>query len=212
MASVTTFRNDDEAVAMANRTEYALGECDSGSVSRALALGNQLRTGLLHINDQTVADEPHVPFGGRGASGNARVSAALRTRRIHAVAVAYDQRQSCGVSVLTEFRFQRFAIIQLESRRLCRSINDFSLRASAAKRQPQVKSGSPGRRYRASSAGQLKGRPPTVAEVEDHTSPARSGWGQLLFVSKNGNVTKLLVDAGESDAVPFLQSAIFNPI
>jgi benzaldehyde dehydrogenase (NAD) len=26
--------------------------------------------GLLHINDQTVADEPHVPFGGTGASGN----------------------------------------------------------------------------------------------------------------------------------------------
>ena len=24
----------------------------------------------VHINDQTVADEPHIPFGGRGASGN----------------------------------------------------------------------------------------------------------------------------------------------
>jgi benzaldehyde dehydrogenase (NAD) len=42
----------------------------SGSVSRALALGNRLKTGILHINDQTVGDEPHVPFGGRGASGN----------------------------------------------------------------------------------------------------------------------------------------------
>jgi benzaldehyde dehydrogenase (NAD) len=31
---------------------------------------NRLKTGLLHINDQTVADEPHVPFGGSGASGN----------------------------------------------------------------------------------------------------------------------------------------------
>ena len=30
----------------------------------------KLNTGLLHINDQTVADEPHVPFGGSGASGN----------------------------------------------------------------------------------------------------------------------------------------------
>lgn len=71
VASVTRFRSDDEAIALANQTEYGLSaSVISGSVSRALALGNQLRTGLLHINDQTVADEPHVPFGGRGASGN----------------------------------------------------------------------------------------------------------------------------------------------
>jgi len=71
VASVTTFANDDEAVTLANRTEYGLSaSVISGSVTRALALGNRLKTGLLHINDQTVADEPHVPFGGRGASGN----------------------------------------------------------------------------------------------------------------------------------------------
>src|SRR5206468_9092211 len=71
VASVTTFSSDDEAVSLANRSEYGLSAgVISGSVTRALALGNRLRTGLLHINDQTVADEPHVPFGGRGTSGN----------------------------------------------------------------------------------------------------------------------------------------------
>jgi benzaldehyde dehydrogenase (NAD) len=71
VASVTTFSSEDEAVELANRTDYGLSAgVISGSVSRALALGNRLKTGLLHINDQTVADEPHVPFGGRGASGN----------------------------------------------------------------------------------------------------------------------------------------------
>jgi benzaldehyde dehydrogenase (NAD) len=71
VASVTTFASDDEAVALSNQTEYGLSaSVISGSVTRALALGNRLKTGLLHINDQTVADEPHVPFGGRGASGN----------------------------------------------------------------------------------------------------------------------------------------------
>lgn len=71
VASVVTFRDDDEAVALANATEYGLSAAViSRSVGRALALGNRLNTGLLHINDQTVADEPHVPFGGRGASGN----------------------------------------------------------------------------------------------------------------------------------------------
>jgi benzaldehyde dehydrogenase (NAD) len=71
VASVTRFSSDDEAVELANQTEYGLSAgVISGSVSRALAVGNRLRTGLLHINDQTVGDEPHVPFGGRGASGN----------------------------------------------------------------------------------------------------------------------------------------------
>jgi benzaldehyde dehydrogenase (NAD) len=32
---------------------------------------HRLKSGIVHINDQTVADEPWVPFGGRGASGNA---------------------------------------------------------------------------------------------------------------------------------------------
>jgi benzaldehyde dehydrogenase (NAD) len=71
VAPVTTFRTEDEAVELANRSEYGLSAgVISSSVTRALALGNRLKTGILHINDQTVGDEPHVPFGGRGASGN----------------------------------------------------------------------------------------------------------------------------------------------
>lgn len=71
VASVTTFASEDEAVALAGRGEYGLSAgVISASVSRALALGSRLKTGILHINDQTVGDEPHVPFGGRGASGN----------------------------------------------------------------------------------------------------------------------------------------------
>jgi len=71
VASVVTFSSEDEAVALANRTEYGLSlGVISASTSRALALAGRIPTGLLHINDQTVADEPHIPFGGRGASGN----------------------------------------------------------------------------------------------------------------------------------------------
>jgi benzaldehyde dehydrogenase (NAD) len=39
-------------------------------LQRATTLGNRLRTGLLHINDQTVNDDVVNPFGGRGQSGN----------------------------------------------------------------------------------------------------------------------------------------------
>ena len=71
VASVTAFATDDEAVELANRTEYGLScAIISKSVGRAMALGDRLRCGLVHINDQTVADEVVNPFGGRGASGN----------------------------------------------------------------------------------------------------------------------------------------------
>jgi benzaldehyde dehydrogenase (NAD) len=71
VVAVTEFETDDEAVALANRTEYGLSAAViSTSMHRAMALGNRLRTGLLHINDQTVNDDVVNPFGGRGQSGN----------------------------------------------------------------------------------------------------------------------------------------------
>ncbi len=33
-------------------------------------MASRLRTGIAHINDQTINDNAFVPFGGRGASGN----------------------------------------------------------------------------------------------------------------------------------------------
>ena len=71
VASIATFASEDEAVELANRTEYGLSlGIISASTDRALSLAARIPTGLLHINDQTVADEPYIPFGGRGASGN----------------------------------------------------------------------------------------------------------------------------------------------
>ena len=71
VASIVTFATDAEAVALANRTAYGLSAgIISASVARAMAIGNQLSVGLLHINDQTVADDVINPFGGRGISGN----------------------------------------------------------------------------------------------------------------------------------------------
>lgn len=71
VASVSTFTTDDEAVSLANDTEYGLSAAViSPSLGRARHLGERLHTGLLHINDQTVNDEVVNPFGGRGCSGN----------------------------------------------------------------------------------------------------------------------------------------------
>ncbi len=71
VASVIPFSTDDEAVFLANDTEYGLSAAViSRDVGRAMAIGARLHTGLLHINDQTVNDECVNPFGGCGASGN----------------------------------------------------------------------------------------------------------------------------------------------
>lgn len=71
VATVVSFATDEEAIELANRTEYGLSAAViSPSVGRAMAIGERLDCGLLHINDQTVADECVNPFGGRGASGN----------------------------------------------------------------------------------------------------------------------------------------------
>ncbi|MBL4826170.1 MAG: benzaldehyde dehydrogenase [Spongiibacteraceae bacterium] len=70
VASITVFDSDEEAIALANQTEYGLSAGVIGSVGRAMAIGNQLRAAAVHINNQTVSDEVVNPFGGVGASGN----------------------------------------------------------------------------------------------------------------------------------------------
>jgi acyl-CoA reductase-like NAD-dependent aldehyde dehydrogenase len=60
----------DEAVRVANDTEYGLSSAVfSGSVDAAMDVARRLETGICHINDATVNDEPPMPFGGVKHSG-----------------------------------------------------------------------------------------------------------------------------------------------
>jgi acyl-CoA reductase-like NAD-dependent aldehyde dehydrogenase len=70
---VTTVADDDEAVAIANDTEHGLtaGILTEDS-RRGLALARRIRTGIVHVGNQTVDDEPQAPFGGVKASGYGR--------------------------------------------------------------------------------------------------------------------------------------------
>lgn len=71
VATVITFKDDEEAIAIANDTEYGLSSAIiSRDVGRAMRMGERIDSGMLHINDQTVNDECCNPFGGRGCSGN----------------------------------------------------------------------------------------------------------------------------------------------
>jgi len=71
VAPVTTFRDDAEAVELANSTEYGLAAAvQTGSRERGDAIAAQLRAGMVHVNDQTVNEESAAPFGGPGATGS----------------------------------------------------------------------------------------------------------------------------------------------
>jgi benzaldehyde dehydrogenase (NAD) len=71
VAPVVTFATDDEAVELANASEYGLAAgVYSRSISRGLAIADRIRAGMVHVNDQTINDEATIPFGGMGLSGN----------------------------------------------------------------------------------------------------------------------------------------------
>jgi benzaldehyde dehydrogenase (NAD) len=71
VANIVSFSSDEEAIALANDTEYGLSAAVlSRSIGRAMAIAERLKAGLVHVNDQTVNDEVINPFGGTGSSGN----------------------------------------------------------------------------------------------------------------------------------------------
>jgi benzaldehyde dehydrogenase (NAD) len=70
VVSIIAVDGPDEAVHIANDTEYGLSAAVfSRDEEAAIALARRLETGVCHINDATVNDEPQMPLGGVKASG-----------------------------------------------------------------------------------------------------------------------------------------------
>ncbi len=70
VVSVVEVESEDEAVAVANDTAYGLSAAVvTRDFAKGLALAERIESGIVHINDQTVSDEPQVPFGGVKDSG-----------------------------------------------------------------------------------------------------------------------------------------------
>jgi acyl-CoA reductase-like NAD-dependent aldehyde dehydrogenase len=60
----------EAAIDLANDTEYGLtGGVISRDLNAALDVVSRVRSGIIHINDQGIADEPMAPFGGVKNSG-----------------------------------------------------------------------------------------------------------------------------------------------
>lgn len=71
VVNLVTFGSDDEAVTLANTSQGGLAAAViSRDVGRAMAIGERLNAGMVHINDQTVNDDCTNPFGGPGLGGN----------------------------------------------------------------------------------------------------------------------------------------------
>jgi len=68
--TITRTSSDDEAVELANDTEYGLSAAVFGrDVPRAVGVARRIHSGICHINGPTVHDEAQMPFGGVKGSG-----------------------------------------------------------------------------------------------------------------------------------------------
>ncbi|KAG6989973.1 Vanillin dehydrogenase [Fusarium oxysporum f. sp. conglutinans] len=85
--SIIEFDSEEEAIRIANDTEYGLTSAIfSKDLRRALRLARQIETGAVHINRTSVHDEAVLPHGGVKASGFGRFNRSLeewvRTKNI----------------------------------------------------------------------------------------------------------------------------------
>ncbi len=70
---VIRVNGEDEAVRVANDTEYGLSSAVfSRDIRRAMAVAARIEAGICHINGPTVGDEAQMPFGGVKGSGYGR--------------------------------------------------------------------------------------------------------------------------------------------
>ena len=96
VAPVIPYSSDEEAIELANDTIHGLsGSVHSEDLAQARSIADRIETGMIHINDQPINDEPHVPFGGMKQSGLGRYN---------------------GESILKELTTTKWISVQRESR------------------------------------------------------------------------------------------------
>lgn len=73
VATIISAESDEEAIRIANDTPFGLsGAVHAGSPERGVEVAKQITSGMVHVNDQSVNDEPLIAFGGEKASGLGR--------------------------------------------------------------------------------------------------------------------------------------------
>jgi aldehyde dehydrogenase (NAD+) len=75
VACIVPFADDADAVAIANNTRCGLsGVIHTRDLTYGVELARRIATGMIHINDATIYDEPIVAFGGAKHSGLGRLN------------------------------------------------------------------------------------------------------------------------------------------
>ncbi|MFE4670209.1 aldehyde dehydrogenase family protein [Streptomyces sp. NPDC056716] len=75
VAFLIPFDGEEEAVRLVNDTPYGLsGAVHTADPERGVRFAQRIDTGMFHVNDGTVHDEPLVPFGGEKSSGVGRLN------------------------------------------------------------------------------------------------------------------------------------------
>ncbi|HVI99870.1 MAG TPA: aldehyde dehydrogenase [Sphingomonas sp.] len=73
VVAITRAKDEIEAIALANDTEYGLSAAVfTRDAARGLRVARQIKSGICHVNGPTVHDEAQMPFGGVKASGYGR--------------------------------------------------------------------------------------------------------------------------------------------
>ncbi|RRQ26248.1 aldehyde dehydrogenase family protein [Rhodococcus sp. Eu-32] len=73
VATVIRARDEEDAVALANDTEYGLSSAVfTRDVDRGVRVAARIDAGMTHVNDTTINDEPNTAFGGEKNSGIGR--------------------------------------------------------------------------------------------------------------------------------------------
>jgi acyl-CoA reductase-like NAD-dependent aldehyde dehydrogenase len=77
VATVIRVLDEDEAVSVANDTEFGLAaSVFTRDLERARRIAHRLETGICQINGPTVIDDPNMPFGGVKNSGYGKLGGA----------------------------------------------------------------------------------------------------------------------------------------
>lgn len=72
---VMAFETEDDAIAIANDTKFGLsGAVHTSNLEKGVELAKKIHTGMIHVNDITINDEPIVAFGGEKQSGLGRLN------------------------------------------------------------------------------------------------------------------------------------------
>ncbi|MEW8972165.1 aldehyde dehydrogenase family protein [Mesobacillus jeotgali] len=73
VVTIIPVESEEEAITVANDTSFGLsGGVHAGSVEKGVEVAKQIQSGMVHVNDQSVNDEPLVAFGGEKDSGLGR--------------------------------------------------------------------------------------------------------------------------------------------